>query len=251
MTTQGAERIAASLQCNTNLKTLKLGDLEDSDFSLILQGLETNTCLQSLILFTIFSRQSDGFLAIQHLLERTPSIRFWQLENIYPFTEESFRPICQGLIGSTAVSKVRLDHCRFMDRASADLFRQLLETKPNLQFLCIKSCSFPENLSVLFGTALQAALLRPNSPLQHLELELYNLGSVFPGPTFGALLSAVGRSTLEYFSISNIHLEEQFQTLTRSLPAMKIRKLAFHLDDPLRNLRKQTARSSSRSKTKL
>ena len=52
MTTQGAERIAASLQRNTNLRTLSLGGLEDSHFTVILQGLETNSSLLSLSLDT-------------------------------------------------------------------------------------------------------------------------------------------------------------------------------------------------------
>ena len=48
MTTQGAGRIAASLQRNTNLRTLSLLGLEDSNLTLILQGLEMNVFLQSL-----------------------------------------------------------------------------------------------------------------------------------------------------------------------------------------------------------
>ena len=108
-----------------------------------------------------------------------------------------------------------------------DLFRQMIETKPNLQSLSIECCSFPGNLRVLVGATLQAALLRPNSPLKNLELRLFDLDTFFPGPAFGAFLSAVGRSSLERFCLRCISSEEQFQTLLNSLPAMKILKLEF------------------------
>ena len=82
--------------------------------------------------------------------------------------------------------------------------------------------------------SLSAVLVRPHSPLQNLELEQYSLDSLFPGPTFGALLSVVGRSTLERFSIGNIQSEEQFQSLLSTLPAMKIQELEFQLNSQLR-----------------
>ena len=229
MTTQGAGRIAASLQRNTNLRTLSLGgsNLEDSHLTRILQGLEVNTCLQSLVLNDQTLGQAVS-LVIQHLLERTPSIQVLELHHL-SFTEERLRPICQGLIRSTTVSKVRFDRCSFTDLASMDLFRQLLETKPNLQLLSIHYCSFPGNTRALLGATMSAVLLQPNSPLPNLELQLFNLDTLFPGPTFGALLRAVGRSGLERFSIGEICSDEQFHTLLSSLPAMKIQELEFGL----------------------
>ena len=247
MTSQGAGRIGASLQRNTNLRTLQLGALEDSHFTLILQGLETNTCLQSLSLQTSLGQQAVT-LAIQNLLERTSSIQCLELKDL-SFTEESFRPICQGLIHSTTVSKVHFDHCSFTDLASADLFRQMIDTKPNLQLLSIRYCSFPGNSRALLGATLPAVLLQPNSVLRSLELMQDDLNTFFPGPTFGALLTGVRRSSLERFSIGNIYSEAQFQSLLSSLPAMKIQELEFHLRSAHR-WSKQTARCSSCSEAK-
>ena len=115
-------------------------------------------------------------------------------------------------------------------QASVDLFRQLIDTKPNLQLLSIRYCSFPGNSRALLGATLQAVLLQPNSTLRSLELMQDDLNTFFPGPTFGALLSAVGRSSLECFRIGHIQSEEQFQSLLSSLPAMKIQELEFHLE---------------------
>jgi len=119
VTSQGAGRIAASLQRNTNLQTLSLFNVEDSNLTLILQGLETNTCLQSLILHYQTLEQTV-LLAVQHLLERTPSIQSLEFRHVPCSSVEQFRPICQGLIRSTTVSKVLFDGCSFTDANSAD-----------------------------------------------------------------------------------------------------------------------------------
>ena len=110
-----------------------------------------------------------------------------------------------------------------------DLFRQMIDTKPNLQLLSIKNCHYPRDLESLLRDSLSAVLLRPNSPLRSLELIPNDLNTFFPGPTFGALLSVVGRSTLERFSIGNIQSEAHFQTLLNILPAMKTQELEFDL----------------------
>ena len=240
MTTQGAGTIAAALQRNTNLQTLNLRNLNESHLTLMLQGLEMNASLQSLSLRHQTLNQVV-LLAVQNLLERTPSMQCLELMCI-SFSEENFRPICEGLIRSTTVSKVRLDQIDFTDLASVNLFKQLVETKPNLQYLCIDRGFFPENLRHLFRNSLSEILLRPNSPLRTLELMAYpscshshrrhrrsngGLASLFPGLTFGTLLTAVGKSGLERFRIGAIYLEEQFQTLLISLPAMKIQDLEF------------------------
>ena len=230
MTTQLAETIAASLQRNTNLRKLNLEGLEDSHFTVILQGLETNTWLQVLSLEGHDFHQAKS-LVVQRLLERTASILCLDLyyDNfslMLPFTEESLEPICQGLINSRTVSKVVFGGFRFEDPACANLFRQMIETKPNLQFLSIRHCSFPPASQGPLRDSLSAVLLRPNSSLRTLEFDLFSFSQGLP---FGALLSAVGRSALERFSIQDIDSEERFQTLLSGLPVMKIRELEFRL----------------------
>ena len=168
-----------------------------------------------------------GLLAIQHLLERTPSIQFLGLKHLS--FDGGSRPFFQALIHSSTTSKVRLDHCSFTGPASADLFSQMIQTKPNLQLLSIESCTILPRSKCLLRDSLSAVLLRPNSSLRTLELRQDGLNTFFPGPTFGALLSAVGRSSLERFSIGNIYSEAKFQFLMSSLPAMKIRDLEIHL----------------------
>jgi len=247
MTMQGAGRIAESLRRHTALRTLSLRSSDDSHFShshltRILQGLETNSCLQSLSLRQQTLGQNVPLAReIQRLLERTSSIQCLEWNGSL-FSEASFRPICEGLIRSATVSQVRLEFCSFTDPVSVDLFRQLLETKPNLRCVHIKRCAFPgfpDNSMVLLGASLQAALLRPNSPLRTLDLRPHLLASFFPGLSLGALLSAVGRSSLEGFCLGYIWRDEQFQTLLNSLPAMKIVNLEFQMSYRLRADRKQ------------
>ena len=260
MTTQGAGTIAASLQRNTNLQTLNLCNLNESHLTLMLQGLEMTSCLQSLSL--CHQTLGEGVPpAVQNLLERTPSMMCLELLRI-SVSEENFRPICQGLIRSTTVSKLRLDAISFTDLASVNLFQQLVETKPNLQYLYINS-DFPENSWRIFRDSVSEILLRPNSPLRSLELmecsplsqhrthrHSNGLASLFPGLTFGALLSAVGRSGLECFCIGTINLEDQFQTLLISLPAMKIQDLEFEvfgiIEAEIKETEQETCRTPSR-----
>jgi len=239
MTTQVEETIKASLQRNTNLRKLTL---DFGSLTPILQGLETNTHLQVL---SLRGRQRFGqetSLAIQRLLERTTSIWCFELhrppdfENTYSFTEESLEPICQGLIRNSTVSKVVFRSCRFADLACANLVGQMIETKPNLQFLRIEDCSFPPLSQGHLRDSLSAVLLRPNSSLRTLEWDEdsfsrdLTVGALLSAVGRSALLSAVGRSALERFSIEGINSEERFQTLLSGLPVMKIRELEFRVD---------------------
>jgi len=180
MTGEGAGRIAASLQCNTSLRTLTLLDLEDSHFTVILQGLETNASLQSLSLYHFYHTLGQAVpLAVQHLLERTSSIQSLELNN-QSLKEESLRPICQALIRSTTTSKVQFGNCLFSDLASAFFYRQLLGTKPDLQCVCIKQCEFPRNLRALLGATISAVLLQPKSLLRSFKLMQGDLNTFSP-----------------------------------------------------------------------
>ena len=239
MTEQGAERITASLQRNTNLQTLGLR-LADSHLELVLPCLETNTCLRSLSLDTLAVLTPDAppvgiEQRLQQLLQRTPSIQCVEFKRVFIYSDEIF----QGLIRNTTVSTIKFNCCQFGDartvdlfRQPLDLFRQMIETKPNLQHLRIKYCHFPEDSRLFLGATLQAVLVRPHSPLRTLEVIQIDLSLDFPNLTFGALLRAVGRSGLECFRIGIIQSEEQFETLLSSLPSMKVRELEFHLDGP-------------------
>ena len=189
ITSHGAARIAASLRRNTKLQALHLGKLEDPNLTRILQTVEANTCLRvslSLQTFLLGNKlllfQSSTFWNTHH-----PS-QYLELRNP-SFTEESFRPICQALIHSNTVSKLRLNRCSFTDLESANLFRQLLETKPNLQLLSIRSCSFPGN-SIFCAASFHAASLCAQLSTALFRTDALWPEYLFPRPNFGALLSA-------------------------------------------------------------
>ena len=73
-------------------------------------------------------------------------------------------------------------------------------------------------------------LLRPDSLLRCFEFENYDMSletleSVFPRIPFEALLRAIEKSKLERFKIGTIQTQQQLQTLTQSIPSMKLKEL--------------------------
>lgn len=94
--------------------------------------------------------------------------------------------------------------------------------------LTIKEGSYDEDgqhdNAARVGAALVAAVSRPVSPLQCLELLDADLDLYFPNQSLGRLLRAVENSRLERFAISDL-TEEEFNTLMESIPLTKVEEL--------------------------
>lgn len=108
---QGARDLAAALQRNTNIKTLRLGFMGDIYVIPILQSLQANVSLTSLTISG--GSYSDATTrVIQQLLESSASIEHFDARGP-KFSGDEFRPVSQGIVNSRSVSKVTLGSCNF------------------------------------------------------------------------------------------------------------------------------------------
>jgi len=222
----GIRDLVAALQRNTNVETLQLGELADIYTLPIVEGLRSNTSLKTFI-FSPESFSDAVSHALQQLLESTTSIRRFELKRS-TFSERVFCPIAQGIMNSGCVSELRFSRCGFRDRNTFAQLQSILQNKRNLTSLCLECCFFGggqvhEDIITL--------LLRPDSQLRCFEFESCHtrpveiLERVFPRIPFEALLRAIEKSKLERFKIGTIRSQQQLQTLTQSIPSMKLEEL--------------------------
>ena len=137
---QGARNLAAALQRNTNIQTLKLSRLDDIYTTTIFNSLRSNNSLKTLI-FHPQNLSDAASHAIQPLLEFTTSIQRFELHNV-TFSEMQFLSIAQGITNSESVSELKLFNCHFQNRDSLAPLRSILQNKRNLTSLCLHHCSF-------------------------------------------------------------------------------------------------------------
>ena len=97
--------------------------------------------------------------------------------------------------------------------------------------LCLQECSF-------FGVGGEQLHGVISSPLYHDRTHCYdalnssaNLEVAFPGVQFKNLLRVIEKSKLERFRIGYIQTPQQLQTLTESIPSMKLKELEVHFRD--------------------
>ena len=221
---QGAREVAAALQRNTNIATLKLNWI-DGFLVPILEGLGSNTCVRNLVIEHHDLSEATRN-ALQGLLESsTGSLQHLELSRTR-LTEESFRPIAQGLINGSIATGITLNKCAVTDEGSTRLLNQILERKQNLRSLAVKNCDFsrwmPQFLEALF-----LALRRPASPLRHFQFDdSYIIDIYHPSnQSLSTLHEAVAVSKLDSFSVGMIDNEQRFTALADIIPSMKIRKL--------------------------
>jgi len=225
---QGASRdLAAALQRNTNIESLELYKLNDIYTILILEGLRSNDFLKTFIFTRAYFEPevSDATShALQHLLESTTSIQKFELRHA-TFSERQFSLIAQAIINSEFVSELKFSYIRFEDRINLAQLRGILQNKRNLTSLCFECCDF-------FGEGqihrdILSFLSRMRSLLRCFEFK--NFGDVdraFPGVQFKNLLQVIQNcKLLESLKIGTIHSQQQLQTLTESIPSMRIREL--------------------------
>ena len=224
---QGASDLAAALQRNKTIECLELRELEDIYSVPILEGLQLNNSLKTLI-FHPASASTDIIAnatshALQRFLESTTSIQrfeiYWEIFS----HERLFRPIAQGITNSESVSELKFHSCVFDDRNSFAQLQSILQNKRNLSSLGLHGCYFGDRQ--IYGDFI-SLLSRPDSPLRCLEFQNNpSLEGVFPGVQFRNLLQAIKQSKLERFQIGTIRTLQQLQTLTESIPSIRIREL--------------------------
>ena len=225
---QGARDLAAALQRNTNIATLKMLWIHHF-LTPVLESLVSNTCLKYLVIeHDALSEATRN--ALQGLLESsTASVQHLELNGIY-FRAQSFRPVAQGLIKSRTVAEITLCSCSFYDEGSIVALTEILERKQNLRALTFERCSFRSRMPRFLPT-LCSALRRPVSHLRHLQLDCYAQSSAdFSNQSLSAFLEAVRESKLESFAIGTIgtgYTVDRLQILANAIPAMKIRDLVI------------------------
>jgi len=200
--THGERDIAAALQRNTNIVTLKLSGVIDF-LATILEGLVLNICVRNIFIEQNASFSEATSTALNGLLESsTGSIQHLELCRI-TFYEESFRPVAQGLINGRTVTHITLAHCNFQCAGSVHVLNDILERKQNLRSLAIKNCIFHSWLQS-FLQALFSSLCRQDSPLRYLQFRGMNIDHRFSYQSLRSLCEAIAASQLESFAIGTV-----------------------------------------------
>jgi len=231
---QGARDLAAALQRNTNIQTLKICKLEDIYAIPILEDLQLNTSVETFSFYPRRSGPSDAAsLAIQNLLEFTTSIQKFEVGNA-SFRENQFGPIAQAITSSECVCKLKFSGVSFVQKSVRFQLRSILRNKRNLATLSLDSCNFARNE---VNGVIISIIKRPASSLRCFEFQTGGtwepVERVFPGIRFRNLLEAVQTSKLERFKIGSIETSRQLQTLLQSIPSMPIRELDVVFDGPI------------------
>ena len=224
----GASSLAAALQHNTNIETLELSRLDDFYAIPILESLRINTSVKTFIWKgyvwdDVWTDETGP--ALQRLLESTTSIQRFELIALQ-FSSDTFRPIAHAITRSESVSELKFEECQFQERNSSAPLQSILQNKHNLTTLCLYDCHF--GAGQVHRDSIISILSRPDSPLRCFEFQ--SRGSLaliggFPGIHFKNLLRAIEKSKLERFRIGCIGNQQQLQTLTQSIPSMKLKEL--------------------------
>ena len=225
-----ASGLAAALQRNTNIETLELARLADLYTIPIFEGLGSNVSLKSLRLNSGGNSVSDETShAIHQLLDSTTSIQRFEWREVF-FSGRLFRSIAQSIASSEYVSELQFVHCQFQDGESIALFQSILQNKLNLTTLGFKYCGFGRGQ---IHRDIISVLSRQDSLLRCFEFH-GSLEVAFPGVQFENLLRAIEKSKLGRFNIGSIKTLQQLQTLTQSIPSMKLKELEvefYHEED--------------------
>ena len=228
---QGASDLAAALQRNKTIECLELRELEDIYSVPILEGLQLNNSLKTLIFHPSLLTDATSS-AIQHLLESTTSIQKFESHNHgINIAERMFRPIAQGITNSESVSELKFHSCVFDDRNSFAQLQSILQNKRNLTSLCLHYCSFGGGQvhEVIIST-----LSRQDSLLRCFEFQSRNNALEGEFPNFRTLLRAIEKSKLERFKIGINQIQQQMRTLAQSIPSMKLKELVIQCNGAVR-----------------
>jgi len=211
------------MQRNTNIKRLELWDLSDVCLASILQRLQSNDFLKTLVIGVAGNFSNATTLAIQHFLESTASVQTFGLGGVrLNNNSDMFRAIAQSLIQSPVVCGLEFWYCHFCDEESTALFRSILQNKQTLASLCLEHCSYSGGQ---VNETIVSILSQLDSPLRIFELKVPSLDRSLPNGQFRNLLRAVEKSKLDRFVIGTIEFPQQLRTLTESIPLMRVKDL--------------------------
>jgi len=234
---QGASSLAAALQRNRTIESLHLSRLKDIYTISTLEGLRSNAFLKTLI-FSLRRNESGAiFHGLQRLLESTTSIKRLDLDRTQ-FRGDMFQPISQGIINSESVSELEFSGVKFHGRKSLVPLQSILQNKRNLASLCLNCCSFKGGQ---VHEDIISILLQPDSLLRSFEFESFEVESfedevmavAFSGVLMNLLRAIEKIKLLERLKIGTIRTQHQLQTLTQTIPSMKLKELEidFWYDD--------------------
>jgi len=225
---QAARSLAAALQRNKNIQSLKIYMLDDTFTIPILESLRSNTSVRDFTFYSAgISYVSDAASdALHQLLDSSTSIERLDLEGAR-FVEETFRPVAQSLIRSQSVCELDFSSCVFEDCTAQ--FQSVLLNKQNLTSLCFDSCEFFAGEQI--HGDITSILLRPGSLLLCFEFYCEELEQTIPVIQFKNLLRAIEQSKLERFQIGTIETPHYLQALTQSIPSMKLKELEICFSD--------------------
>ena len=162
---------------------------------------------------------------MHQLLESTTSIQRFEFEHTAFTNERLFRPISQAITSSECVSELRFAHNVFSTGNTSALFQSILRNKRNLTTLCLHFSGVNDEQ---LHEDIISTLSRPDSLLRCFEFQSH-LEGTFPGIQFRNLLRVIENSKLERFRIGYIQTPQQLQTLTESIPSMKLKGLEVDL----------------------
>jgi len=237
---QGGRSLAAALQRNTNIKTLTLSSLTDIYTVPVLEGLRSNAAVKTFIFspssFTNLSDETSH--ALQRLLQSTTSIQRFEWHDSHFSDEWLFCHIAQGIINSESVSELEFSGVKFHGRKSLVPLQSILQNKRNLASLCLNCCSFKGGQ---VHEDIISILLQPDSLLRSFEFESFEVESfedevmavAFSGVLMNLLRAIEKIKLLERLKIGTIRTQHQLQTLTQTIPSMKLKelKIDFWYDD--------------------
>jgi len=226
---QGRARrcLAAALQRNKNIERLSLCMIEGIHAVPILEGLRSNTSVKDFTFSCSGYGQNFSDVAshaLHQLLDASTSIQSLTLQGMH-FSGDMLHSVAQSLIQSQIICELMFSNCNFHSENSTAQFRSVLQNKQNLTALSVHACHFNFNERQVAGDII-LTLSRPGSLLRCFALHIPgSVEDLFPGLQFENLLRSIQKSKLERVSIGEIMTLQQLQTLTQSIPSMKLKEL--------------------------
>ena len=219
---QGTRDLAAALQRNTNIETLELWKLDDLYAIPILEGLRLNTAVKTFI-FSAATFFGCIVPCSSTLLDSTTSIQRFELRNEMSFVERLFRPIAQAITNSECVSELKFWWVRFQDQSSIAQLQSILQNKRNLTSLCLHYCSFGGGQ---VHEDIISLVSRPDSLLRCFEFQSgWVFGRCISENSIQEPASSNRKEQAGTIQIGSIETPHQLQTLTQSIPLMRIKEL--------------------------
>ena len=226
MTEQGRDSLIRMIP-TLNLKTLCLTLRNFPLLVTILQGLRTNTTLESLSV-DLESLNLGGFSGMEAVYgalvplvgESDSSITKWGFRSLTTSaSHDGFQAVAEGLKRNRKVCHLEFRNCHF-GQTLTNVVRDLLQNQTEVVSLHLDQCRFyqPQGLGqpLVFGSL--------GSRLETLEL---SQNRAFLDRELPNLLTVIQRSKLQSLKIGAITTRQEWQSVIQSIPSMRIGKLVI------------------------